>query len=282
MKIRKDLGGLAALLPFFFLVSCFEAVPLVSVIAHSFMPEDSFGFTLTHYADIFIKPLYRQAVFNSVLISVFSAAAGILIAFLGAKAAYGVGGGLQHFFLSLLNMTSNFAGVPLAFAYIILLGNSGIFVLIGKKYGIAALSGINLYSLTGLMIVYLYFQVPLATMLLFPAFSGIRTQWRESVELLGGGGWTFWRRVGIPVLMPSILGTLGVLFSNALAAYATAYALLQNNFSLLPIRLQEQFTGDVVQHKEFGSALAVVMMILMVLSIWTNNLILKRNRRKQQ
>lgn len=273
---------MAALLPFLFLVLAFEAVPLVIVIARSFMPEDAFGFTMEHYADIFTKSLYRQAVVNSVLVSVFSAVVGLAIAFLGAKAAHGSGGGTQHFFLSLLNMTSNFAGVPLAFAYIILFGNSGVLVLIGKKYGIAALAGINLYSLSGLLMVYVYFQVPLATMLLFPAFEGIRPQWRESVELLGGGGWTFWRRVGLPVLMPSLMGTLGVLFSNALAAYATAYALLQNNFSLLPIRLQEQFTGDIVQHKEFGSALAVVMMILMVLSIWTNNLILKRNRREQK
>ncbi len=113
---------------------------------------------------------------------------------------------------------------------------------------------------------------------MIPAFNGVHPQWRESVELLGGNGLTFWCRVGIPNLLPSILGTLGVLFANSLAAYATAYALLQNNFSLLPIRLQEQFTGDVTQHKEFGSALAVVLMLLMVLAIGINNYILKKNR----
>ncbi len=281
MKHKKAGFYLLALLPFFLLVLFFEIVPLVMVIFRSFLPEDSFGFTLQNYVDIFGKKLYRQAVINSVLVSAVSALAGIIVAFFGAKAAQNVGGKLRGFFLSVLNMTSNFAGIPLAFAYIILLGNVGVLIIVGKKYGISFLADFNLYSITGLMMTYVYFQVPLATMLLMPAFDGIHPRWRESVELLGGGGLAFWRKVGIPVLMPSILGTVSVLFANSLAAYATAYALLQNNFSLLPIRLQEQFTGDMVQHKEFGSALAVVLMILMVCAVGINNFILKKNRRNE-
>jgi putative spermidine/putrescine transport system permease protein len=281
LKHKKAGFYLLALLPFFLLVLFFEIVPLVMVIFRSFLPEDSFGFTLQNYVDIFGKKLYRQAVINSVLVSAVSALAGIIVAFFGAKAAQNVGGKLRGFFLSVLNMTSNFAGIPLAFAYIILLGNVGVLIVVGKKYGISFLADLNLYSIGGLMMTYVYFQVPLATMLLMPAFDGIHPQWRESVELLGGGGLAFWRKVGIPVLMPSILGTVSVLFANSLAAYATAYALLQNNFSLLPIRLQEQFTGDMVQHKEFGSALAVVLMILMVCAVGINNFILKKNRRNE-
>jgi len=248
------------------------------IVVRSFMPEDAIGFTLEQYAAIFSKKLYQQAIFNSFFVSVVSAVVGIIIAFFGAKAAHGVGKSLKKVFISILNMTSNFAGIPLAFAYIILLGNVGVLIMIGKRYGISALSGFNLYSLSGLMITYVYFQVPLATLLLIPAFDGIHPQWRESVELLGGSGFTFWRSVGIPALLPSILGTLSVLFANAIAAYATAYALLANNFSLLPIRISEQFVGDVTQHKEFGSALAVVLMLLMVFAICINNYILKRNQ----
>ncbi len=277
---NKHIGlHLLALLPFLLLVLFFEIAPLATVIFRSFMPEDSFGFTLQNYADVFSKTLYRQAVWNSVIISAVSSAAGIVIAFFGAKAVRSVGGKLKNFFISVLNMTSNFAGIPLAFAYIILLGNVGVLIILGKRLGLSFLSGFNLYSSAGLMLTYVYFQVPLATLLLIPAFDGIHPQWDESVRLLGGSEFTFWRRVGIPVLMPSILGTVSVLFANALAAYATAYALLQNNFSILPIRLQEQFTGDIVQHKELGSALAVVLMLLMILAIGINNYILKRSRR---
>ncbi|MEI6100909.1 MAG: ABC transporter permease subunit, partial [Eubacteriales bacterium] len=177
-----------------------------------------------------------------------------------------------------LNMTSNFAGIPLAFAYIILLGSAGVLVMFAKQVGIGFIADFDLYTVWGLMITYIYFQIPLATLLLIPAFDALKKEWKESVRLLGGNEVKYWFRVGIPVLLPSILGTLSVLFANAVAAYATAYALLAGNFSLLPIRISEQFVGDVVQHKEFGSALAVILMLFMVLAIYVNNRILKNSR----
>lgn len=89
----------------------------------------------------------------------------------------------------------------------------------------------------------------------------------------------FWTRIGVPVLLPSILGTVSVLFANALAAYATAYALLMNNFALLPINVSGMFVGDVTQRKEMGGALSVVMMLLMVVAMAANNAIINRNKR---
>ena len=150
-------------------------------------------------------------------------------------------------------------------------GNIGVMTMIGANYGIEFLAEFPLYSVWGLLLIYVYFQIPLSTLLLIPAFDSIRKEWKEAVALLGGSRVTFWRKVGIPVLMPSILGTFSVLFANALAAYASAYALLMNNVSLLPIRLSEQFVGDIIQRPEFGSAIAVVMMVFMVLAIFVQN-----------
>ena len=164
-------------------------------------------------------------------------------------------------------MVSNFSGVPLAFSFIILLGNAGVITILGRNLGIDAIADFPLYTVWGLMLTYVYFQIPLATLLLIPSFDSIRNEWKEAVSLMGGNSAVFWRRVGIPVLMPSILGTFSTLFANAVSAYATAYALLMNNFSILPVRISEQFTGDVVQRPQFGSALAVVLMLMMTLSI---------------
>ena len=102
----------------------------------------------------------------------------------------------------------------------------------------------------------------------------------EAVALLGGSETVYWLKVGLPNLLPSILGTFSVLFANAVAAYATAYALMQNNFALLPIKITEQFVGDVVQRREFGSALAVVLMLLMTATIAINDKILKMRTKK--
>lgn len=281
MTKLKSRTYLLALLPFVFIVLVFELVPLATVVLRSFFPTGEIGFTLEHFASIFTKKLYRDAVINSVLLALASALIGIVAAFFGAKAAYHSSGRARSFFMSILNMTSNFAGIPLAFSYIILLGSTGVLVLLGKSWGIQALAGYNVYSFSGLLLTYIYFQIPLATILLIPAFDALHKEWRESVSLLGGGSYTYWVRVGIPVLLPSLLGTLSILFSNAIAAYATAYALLGGNYSLLPIRISEQFAGDVVQHKEFGSALAVVLMLLMVLATTLNNHLLKKSSAKE-
>jgi len=274
--MKKKKYHLLALAPFLILIGLFEILPLVMVILRSFMPENAIGLTLTHYVHIFTTRLYQQAVLNSILVSAVSSVIGIAVAYFGAKAAHEGGSLLQHFFKSILSLTSNFAGIPLAFSYIILLGKVGVLVLWGRNAGIDSLSDFNLYSVWGLMIIYIYFQIPLATLLLIPSFDAIRREWKECVSLLGGSSFTFWTKVGLPALRPAIFGTISVLFANALAAYATAYALLQNNFSLIPIRLSEQFVGDITQHKEFGSALAVVLMVLMVISILINDAILKK------
>lgn len=261
-----------ALLPFLLLCLLFEIIPVVYTVLRSFVPEGTeAGFTFENYINIFTKPLYQKAILNSMIISILSSVFGLIVAFVGAKAVHDENGKISKLFMSILNMVSNFSGVPLAFAYIIMFGNIGVVTMTGAKYGIGFLESFPLYSVWGVLLIYVYFQIPLATLLLIPAFQAIRKEWKEAAALLGGDSKVFWLKIGIPVLMPSILGTFSVLFANALAAYASAYALMMNNLSLLPIRLSEQFVGDIVQRPEFGSAIAVVMIGLMVIAITIQN-----------
>lgn len=270
MKQKKTY--LLALIPFLVLCVLFELIPIVYTIIRSFVPEgEDFGFTLANYINIFTKPLYQKAIVNSLIISILSSIIGLIVAFIGAKAVHESKGKLNNIFMSILNMVSNFSGVPLAFAYIIMFGNVGVMTMIGSNYGIEFLANFPLYSIFGLLLIYVYFQIPLSTLLLIPAFDAIRKEWKESNALLGGTNFTFWMKIGVPILMPSILSTFSVLFANALAAYASAYALLMNNVSLLPIRLSEQFVGDLVQRPEFGSAIAVVLMVFMIAAIMIQN-----------
>ena len=270
MKQKKTY--LFALIPFLVLCVLFELIPILYTIIRSFVPEgETFGFTFANYINIFTKPLYQKAIVNSLIISILSSIIGLIVAFIGAKAVHESKGKLNNIFMSILNMVSNFSGVPLAFAYIIMFGNVGVMTMIGSNYGIEFLANFPLYSIFGLLLIYVYFLIPLSTLLLIPAFDAIRKEWKESNALLGGTNFTFWTKIGVPILMPSILSTFSVLFANALAAYASAYALLMNNVSLLPIRLSEQFVGDLVQRPEFGSAIAVVLMVFMIAAIMIQN-----------
>ena len=279
MKAKKNYKFyLFALLPFFIIVLLFEILPLINIVIESFSKTGGGGFTLDHFVKIFSTRLYQQSIYNSLWISIFSAVVGIFIAFIGAKAAHNSHSRLRGFFVNVLNITSNFAGIPLAFAFIILLGNVGVLTLFGKQFGIEFLANFDVYSINGLMLTYIYFQIPLATLLLLPTFDGLKKEWKEAVTLLGGNSLVYWFKVAIPNMLPSLLGTLSVLFANALTAYATGYALLSSNAMLLPVRISEQFVGDVLPNQEFGSALAVILMGLMIMATLLTNYLQKRSQ----
>ena len=276
-KMRNSIY-LIAVIPFLAIVLLYEILPLISMILSSFGSETNakVSFCFDNYKNIFTTFAYQQAIINSLKITIVSTLFGILIAFIGARAAFISHGKTRNVFVAILNMTSNFAGVPLAFAYMIILGTSGIIVQLAKATNFVALSNFNLYSSAGLTLMYIYFQIPLSTLLLIPAFSVIRKEWQEANLLLGGSGGRFWFKVGIPMLIPSIFGTINVLFANALAAYATAYALLMYNYLLLPVKISSMFTGDMQMQPHLGAALSVVMMLIMILAILLNNYIVKK------
>ena len=146
---------LLALLPFFVVALLYEILPLATVVYKSFLPDTGGSFTLANYQTIASKLLYRKAIMNSLKISLTSAFVGILIAFFGARAAHERPGKMNRAFTAVLNMVSNFAGIPLAFAYMILLGNTGLMVNIGKELGISALANYELYTMNGMSLIYI-------------------------------------------------------------------------------------------------------------------------------
>ena len=275
LKTRRWMGY-AALVPFLLVVLAYEFLPLAQLLIDSLVGKESGTVGVENFAKIFTTPLYQQSIVNSVWISLLSAVVGIVVAFLAARFAYESSARVRNAFTLVLNMMSNFSGVPLAFAFMVLMGNSGVLTILGQRFGIPFLADFDLYSSQGLTVLYVYFQIPLATLLLLPAFAGIRKEWREAATILKATTFDYWFKIVIPNLMPSILGTLSVLFSNALAAYATAYALVMNNFALLPLQITSKFKGDVQVDAATGSALAVVLIVLMVVCTLVNNYFTRR------
>jgi putative spermidine/putrescine transport system permease protein len=276
---RIKLSYLVFLLPFLVLIVLFEIFPLVSILINSVKPVGAAGFTLEHFTSIFTSEYYMMSIRNSLMIAVFSSLIGLTVAVLGAYAIHHATPKVKRFFINLINMTANFQGIQLAFAFIILLGNSGVLVLIGQQMGVDFLADFDVYSSTGILLTFIYFQIPLAILLMYPSFDAIHQEYKEAAILLNASKFSFWVRIGIPIVLPSIFGTFSVLFSNALAAYATPYALMGNNYVLLPIRISAMFTGDVVQQVELGSALSVILLLLMsVMTLISTNLLKKMRK----
>jgi putative spermidine/putrescine transport system permease protein len=261
------------LIPFALFFIAFQIAPLAWVALHSVQVESGWG--LDNFSKAFNSKFYRQAIQLSLEISFWSSVFGIVIAVLGSYSLRRVDSKLRDFVSAFANMTSNFAGVPLAFAFIILLGFNGSLTMILKQSGL--IEDFNLYSKTGLIILYTYFQIPLGVLLLYPAFDALREDWRESSALLGASGWQYWRHIGLPVLTPALLGTFVILLANALGAYATVYALTTGNFNVLPIRIAALVAGDISLNPNLASALAIILVGLMTLVTVVHQWLLKRS-----
>ncbi|MBF2087198.1 ABC transporter permease subunit [Thermoleptolyngbya sp. C42_A2020_037] len=256
------------LVPFFAFAFAFLILPALSIAIRSF--QDNAGqFTLQNILDL-RQPSIMSAYAVSIRLSIVTALIGGL---LGALMAYAVtAGGLPEKVRSPLvtfsGVASNFAGVPLAFAFIATLGRLGLVTGWLKNLGLDLYAqGFNLYTFWGLMFTYLYFQIPLTVLILVPAFDGLRREWREAAENLGASSWDYWRQVALPILMPSLLGTMILLFGNAFGAHATAYALTGGQINLVTILIDAQIRGDALQNPGLGNALALGMVFIMAVSI---------------
>ena len=264
---------LLCLLPFALFFFAFQIAPLLWVAINSLIVGDSWS--LANFQKIFSSKFYLQAIKHSLQIAFWSSLFGIVIAILGSYSLRQVDSKLRDFVMAFSNMTSNFAGVPLAFAFIILLGFNGALTLLLKQAGL--IEDFNLYSKTGLIVLYTYFQIPLGVLLLYPAFDALRQDWRESAQLLGAGTWDFWRHIGLPVLTPALLGTFVILLANALGAYATVYYLTTGNFNVMPIRIAGLVAGDISLDPNLASALAMVLVALMALITVVHQWLLRRS-----
>lgn len=264
------------MLPLLILALFFIFMPIASMLKDSFTMPEAGGFTLDNYKTILTDSVYIVATKNSIYLSLISSVVGLILSFFIAYSINEIGKKGQNRVLSILNMVSNFVGLPLYFAFVVILGNTGVFVLALRAIGINLSSVFRLYSMDGLMLLFIYFQIPLGSLMLVPAFQAIQPAWREAAELLEAPPWKFWTRIGIPVLMPSILDTFGLLFANAITAYATVILLVTTSIPLLPVKITTMFTGEMTQQKEMGAALAIWMVFLMLLVIAVCNFIKKR------
>ncbi|MFE4054731.1 ABC transporter permease [Streptomyces sp. NPDC059096] len=203
---------------------------------------------------------YLTSLAGSVELSALTAVIGTLLGALVAQAVVtSRGGALRSAVLTASGVLANFGGIPLAFAFVATLGISGVVTRLGRLDG----AGWNLYSFTGLAVIYLYFLVPLMVLVTLPALDGLRPQWREAAQNAGATTWQFWRHVGVPVLAPSLLGGFVLLFGSAFAAHATAAALVGGSVPLVTLKIADALSGNVLVGQEnVALALSLDMIVI--------------------
>jgi putative spermidine/putrescine transport system permease protein len=244
-------------------------LPASAIFLGSF--QDAEGhFTMANLAHL-ARPDIVKCYIITIQISAVTAVAGGLFGFLVAYAVTmgGLPKTVRSGLLTFSGVASNFAGVPLAFAFIATMGRVGVVtVILRTVFGVNLYNhGFNLYSFWGLSLTYLYFQLPLMVLIITPALDGVKKEWREAAQSLGASDRHYWFRVALPILAPPLLSSMILLFGNAFGAYATAYALTGGLLNLVPILIGAQITGDVLHDPNLGYALAFGMVIVMTLCI---------------
>lgn len=274
------------LLPFLVFAVALLVMPQLTLIVGSFQ-DASGAFTVQNYLDLsddYIATAYK----NSIELSLITALLGGVVGFLIALAV--IHGRLPRFIrsgvMTFSGVASNFAGVPLALSFIFTIGPLGFITLwLQNTFGFRLWqtdvfdSKFTLYSRYGLVLVYLYFQLPLMVLVIAPSIDGLRREWREAAENMGASAFQYWRHVGLPILLPSLLGSMILLFGNAFGAQATAYSLTAGQIPLAPIVIGLQLSGDVLHNPNLAYALAMGMIVIMAIAIVVYSVLQRRSER---
>ncbi|MBY9073253.1 ABC transporter permease subunit [Nocardioides sp. WL0053] len=280
MSRRTALSPSLALLPFLVYLTIFLLVPTVTVVVGAFQEDGSFS---TANIEALFSEAALRTLWNSVVLSATTAVIG---AVLGALLAYLVVTApptslLRRVVVSVSGVLAQFGGVTLAFAFIAMLGFSGVVTeLLRSAVGVDIFGSGWLFGLPGLILVYTYFQIPLMVIVFLPALEGLRPQWREAAVNLGATTWQYWTRVAVPLLRPAFLGASLLLFANAFAAYATAAALVSQGNPIVPLLIRAALTSEVLlgrQNLAFALAFQMIVVVAVVMTAYA--LLVRRTSR---
>jgi len=250
----------------------FLGIPAAAVAVGAFEKSSGSGYTMSN-VDTATSGVYLRGFENSIKLSLITA---IVPAVAGTFIAYAVhtsrGSALRRAIVTASGVFANFGGIPLAFLFIASIGSSTALVNNWTRdIGLSLYPTFDLYTFAGVALVYMYFQLPLMVLVTLPAFEGLRASWHEAAENLGARSWQYWRYVGIPVLLPSLLGSSLLLFGSALSAYATADALTDGTLALTPLQIGTFLNGNVIagaQNVGKALALGLVVIVAVVMSFY--------------
>jgi putative spermidine/putrescine transport system permease protein len=266
--------------PFLLLTVLFMLLPSIGLFVGS-LHTPTGHFTLSNLAAL-DQQQYLSAYVTTVQVSGYSAILGGLF---GVGLAWAVVVALPRAvrapLVTFSGVASNFAGVPLAFAFISTLGPLGtVTQFLVNRLGFSLYQhGFSLFGVWGLVITYLYFQAPLMVLLILPSLDNVM-RWREAAQSLGATGWQYTRMVALPILRGPLLGALLLLFGSGFGAYATAYALSSGNVNLVPLLIGDEMSGNVLFNPGLADALAVGMIAVMACAFVAASLLQGGQRRR--
>ncbi|MCL2419078.1 MAG: ABC transporter permease subunit [Conexibacteraceae bacterium] len=259
------------MLPFLIFVAAFLGGPLY-VVVHGAFTTESNQLTLSNFQQVFSQPQYTQALKNSLILALWTAAGPALFGlwFAAAVVSGNPRGLLRRVVSSASGVLAYFAGLPLAFVWIATIGPLGVVtVLLKDLFGFNLTDHFSFSSIAGVGLAYFYFQIPLMIIFISPAIEGLRPEWDEAARNLGASRLQYLRLVVFPVLAPSVIGATLMLFGSAFSAFATALALDGGTLVIVPGRINLALSNNVLPGQDriamaLGAEMIGVVLIVMI------------------
>lgn len=264
-------------LPYLLMLAVLVVWPLTSIVRDSFYSAGAPS--MANYRTIITDSYYLQSFTNAILISVVTTIIGMVLGFLIAVALRQQSNTVATIVRAFANIGANLAGVPLAMAMIFLLGINGMFTLVLKELGL--IDDFNVYTVTGLVIAYSYFQIMLAVLMISGALSAVTPDLEEAARLLGVSPTKFWLRIGIPIVFWQMLAITILLLANAMGTFATVTALTGNSVNLITISIGDLVSGDIFSDPNLANALAVLLFIVLLIPITISQIAAARKGKQQ-
>ena len=271
--------GLFLLLPLFsvFLVS-FTSQP-VNLLGALTNPDilsstiDKFkGITLDNYKAIFTNKGYFKGLMNSLLLAL---SVSVMIILICVPIAYGIARTKMPFKRTIGALCTIPLIVPTfisSYAFIIMFGRAGWITHIYQSLGGEGLL-INPYSMTGIILVQVFFFFPYALWPMVAAFKVSDITLEEASLNLGAKNWLTFVSVTFPLAIPGIISTALIIFSVSFSDFGTPIVLAPKDLNLLVVEAYREISGFF---NWAGAAILTVIMILVAaFFFWLQHLFIK-------
>ncbi len=260
MKKRLDLWS-GVTIAFVILFGTFLVYPMFGILRQSVLSNEG-HFTLQHFVKFFSQKYYSMTIWNSFKVTVAITIVTLIIGipFSYFYTFYHLKGTKLIFVVSILcAMSAPFIG---AYAWILLLGRSGVITLFFKNY--LKINIGSIYGFNGILVVQSLKLYPLVFLYMNGAFKNIDSYLLEASANLGCVGIKRFFRVVLNLSMPTILAASLLVFMRAFADFGTPI-LIGEGYRTFPVEIYNQYLGEVGTDYNFASAISVLAIILTAL-----------------
>jgi len=250
--------------PYIVWMIIFTVVPLLLVFFFSVtvQTDDGIVFTLEHFKKL-MEPIYLKVLLRSILLAFVSTLVCLVLGY--PMAMILASSDLKRknvlVFLFVAPMWMNF--LLRTYAWLTLLEKNGLINSVLSIFGIKPLN--LLYNNLAVLLGMVYNFLPFMVLPIYSVLSKVDKSVIEAAQDLGANNFKVFTKVTFPLSLPGVASGITMVFMPAVTTFVVPRLLGGAQFTLIGNLIERQFV--LVGDWNFGSAISIVMMILILISM---------------